>query len=131
MKVNTSGTEAVWSIGAKEAEPVEEAQQELPDGEVAVGERPPARGLTAQGQGVRSDLDTQGALQRDVDKFLRITKEAQGFEIHSFWGDSEQMQTAMDHSSKCLTDAHKFFVEAREAGRHGDAETCQTKMRAG
>jgi len=131
MKISTGGADGVWRVGATETAPIEKAQQGLPEGEVVAGERPRAGGPSAQAQGMRSDLDVQGALQRDVDKFLKITKEAQGFEVHSFWGDSEQMQTAMDQSSKSLNDAHKLFIEAREAGRHGDAETCQTKMRAG
>ncbi len=131
MKVNSGVSIGVRETGVAEdaaALPAEVAA-EASSGPVAdAGLR---RGPSAQAQGRRAEMDAQGAMQKHLDKLLKITKEAQGFEVHSFLGDSPQMQTSMDQASRSLNDAHRLLVEARRAGAEGDFETAQEKTRQG
>jgi len=89
------------------------------------------RGPTAQGQVRRAEMDAQGSMQKNVDKLLKITKEAQGFTVHSFWGDSPQMQTSMDQAARSLSDAHRLLIEARREGAAGNLDGAQEKFRQG
>lgn len=131
MKVNNGVSIGVRETGVAEhaaALPAEVAAEASAGPVADAGLR---RGPSAQAQGRRAEMDAQGAMQKHLDKLLKITKEAQGFEVHSFLGDSPQMQTSMDQASRSLNDAHRLLVEARRAGAEGDFETAQEKVALG
>jgi cellobiose-specific phosphotransferase system component IIA len=79
----------------------------------------------------RDQMQGLAVAQKTTEKLLRITKEAQGFEVQSFWGNSEQMETPMKQASDSLNVAHQCFHDALAAYKNGDYATFESNMHRG